>query len=450
ASTLEESGMNPLYFLSYRCNRHCFNTPEFQRLRNIRQLGGIYYVYPGASHNRFEHSIGVAHLAGELVKELKISLISDQDILCVQIAGLCHDLVYIVIMYLLQHEDGSLTMFDHLVVANGLKQEMKRNRLRLPTDLTFIKEMIKPLKSDDAEWPYKGRDKNKSFLYEIVSNKQNGIDVDKFDYFARDCHHLGIRNNFDHKRFIMFARVCDVEEDGRKHICSRDKELSNLYDIFQTRHSLHRRACQHKIKMAVEIMIKDALLLVDDHEDFKIKGSKRKRLPLSEAKDDMVAYTKLTDQVIEKILHSTVRSLNTAREILKRLMTRDLYQFVGQATVCNYVFMCLYYKSSINPHRDAVTLDYGMKNEDPISKAYFYRKNNPEKGIPMSKLKPSKLLPECFSEKILRVYWKKHEPEIIKKAKDCFKTWCLDNGFEVEKEEEDDDTGANAATSGND
>uniref|UniRef100_A0A3Q4HAD3 HD/PDEase domain-containing protein n=1 Tax=Neolamprologus brichardi TaxID=32507 RepID=A0A3Q4HAD3_NEOBR len=369
-------------------------TPEFQRLRNIRQLGGIYYVYPGASHNRFEHSIGVAHLAGELkaekVKELKISLISDQDILCVQIAGLCHDLVYIVIMYLLQHEDGSLTMFDHLVVANGLKQEMKRNRLRLPTDLTFIKEMIKPLKSDDAEvlWPYKGRDKNKSFLYEIVSNKQNGIDVDKFDYFARDCHHLGIRNNFDHKRFIMFARVCDVEEDGRKHICSRDKELSNLYDIFQTRHSLHRRACQHKIKMAV----------------------------------------------IEKILHSTVRSLNTAREILKRLMTRDLYQFVGQATVCNYVFMCLYYKSSINPHRDAVTLDYGMKNEDPISKAYFYRKNNPEKGIPMSKLKPSKLLPECFSEKILRVYWKKHEPEIIKKAKDCFKTWCLDNEKEKEKE----------------
>ncbi|CAG6021537.1 unnamed protein product [Menidia menidia] len=66
------------------------DTPQFQRLRDIKQLGGCYRVYPGASHNRFEHSIGVAYLAGELAKSLRSRQrelkIDDRDILCLQIA----------------------------------------------------------------------------------------------------------------------------------------------------------------------------------------------------------------------------------------------------------------------------------------------------------------------------------------------------------------------------
>ena len=76
---------------------------------------------------------------------------------------------------------------------------------------------------------------------QIVANKRNEIDVDKFDYFARDCHHLGIPNSFDfryktvyaavkpimytyiiyNRRYMKFVRVIKVH--GVLQICARDK-----------------------------------------------------------------------------------------------------------------------------------------------------------------------------------------------------------------------------------
>ena len=113
---------------------------------------------------------------------------------------------------------------------------------------------------------------------QIVANKKNGIDVDKWDYFARDCQHLGMSFNFDHKRFMIFVRV--IEVNRRQHICSRDKasspphpapnsvvkrvcvinkmcslqEVNNLYDMFHIRKTLHQRAYQHKTGNAIEFM----------------------------------------------------------------------------------------------------------------------------------------------------------------------------------------------------
>jgi len=79
-----------------------------------------------------------------------------------------------------------------------------------------------------AVWPYKGREINKSFLYEIVANKSCGIDVDKWDYFKRDNYYLDVGVIFKYDRFIKF---CTVEKTGipeRRRICIRDKEAENL------------------------------------------------------------------------------------------------------------------------------------------------------------------------------------------------------------------------------
>ena len=62
-------------------------------------------------------------------------------------------------------------------------------------------------------------------FFQIISNEINGVDVDKWDYFARDCHHVGIRNSFDHNRFMAFMKVLEGP-DGKHHLCVRDKVIS--------------------------------------------------------------------------------------------------------------------------------------------------------------------------------------------------------------------------------
>uniref|UniRef100_A0A7N8XA68 Deoxynucleoside triphosphate triphosphohydrolase SAMHD1 n=1 Tax=Mastacembelus armatus TaxID=205130 RepID=A0A7N8XA68_9TELE len=435
------------------------DTPQFQRLRNIKQLGGTYFVFPGASHNRFEHSIGVGYLAGQLLQALNKRqpglLICRRDILCVQIAGLCHDLGHGPFSHMFdgmfipkarpgihwKHEKASLDMFDYLVSDNGLKPLMEEHGLVLPEDLDFIKEQIAgPLDTNAAQgqkWPYKGRLKDKSFLYEIVANKRNGIDVDKWDYFARDCYHLGIPNNFDYHRFLKFARVCEV--DGEKNICTRDKEVGNLYDMFHTRNCLHRRAYQHKVGNIIETMITEAFLKADQF--IQIEGSGGKMFTLSTAIDDMEAYTKLTDHVFEQILNSSSADLAEARQILRNITCRRLYKCLGQ-TQANEPMEVTQVSVCVNIHQyclkttalfplllQVIELDYGMKEKDPIDNVRFYCKNDLTKAYQIRKDQVSKLLPEHFAEQLIRVYCKKRDKKSLEAAGKHFVKWCMDRNF---------------------
>ncbi|XP_019746798.1 deoxynucleoside triphosphate triphosphohydrolase SAMHD1 isoform X2 [Hippocampus comes] len=442
------------------------DTPQFQRLRNIKQLGGTYFVFPGASHNRFEHSIGVGYLAGQLVKALNERqpelLISRRDILCVQIAGLCHDLGHGPFSHMFdakfipkarpniswKHENASLSMFDFLVKKNDLKPLMEQYGLVLPEDLHFIKELIAgPLDANAAfQWPYVGRSKDKSFLYEIVANKRNGIDMDKWDYFARDCYNLGIQNNSDYRRYLKFARVCEV--DGEKLICTRDKEVGNLYDMFYTRNCLHKRAYQHRVGNIIETMITEAFLKADKH--FRVQGSEGKMFTLSAAIDDMEAYTKLTDSVFEQILHSPNPDLAEAQKILQNILLRRLYKCLGQTQADKSLKvtqeMLHAWEAELArsvPQRGAVgvtllpedfvvsviQMDYGMKWENPIDNMRFYCKTDPTKAISIKKHQVSKLLPEHFAEQLIRVHYKKMDDEGLFAAKKHFVQWCMNNNF---------------------
>ncbi|KAK3514758.1 hypothetical protein QTP70_029797 [Hemibagrus guttatus] len=389
------------------------DTPEFQRLRNIKQMGGIYYVFPGASHNRFEHSIGVCHLAGELVNSLKAQGqdISSEDILCVQIAGLCHDLGDKI--YFSNEGHGPFShLFEEVTMELSEKLVSEKGE----------SEITKALKN--WKWPYKGRSKEKSYLYEIVANKCTGIDVDKMDYISRDCLHLGMKSNFSHERFMMFARVCSSEKEDKMHICMRDKEAINMYELFHNRYMLHYTVCHHRVKVAIEAMITDALVAAEGY--FKL-GDKT----ISEAVLHPETYLKLTDNILMEIMRSTDKDLNSAQEIIRRIQERKLYKFVGskifqtkeidhlgraQKKVSHVVVQdwLQYIRASehaelkewkewINEKKldendfivKSVELNYGKKEENPIEYLRFYRKNQPNKSVELDKDEVHKITHNC-------------------------------------------------------
>ncbi|KIY52421.1 HD-domain/PDEase-like protein, partial [Fistulina hepatica ATCC 64428] len=392
--------------------------PEFQRLRSIKQLGTTYYVWPGASHNRFEHCLGVGYLAREMALHLQRDQpelgITDRDVKCVHIAGLCHDLGHgpwshvwdgVFIPKALPnstwtHEEGSEMMFDHLL-------DTSETPIAIDADeRTFIKALIR---GD----PSRCTRKEKAFLFDIVANKRNGIDVDKFDYILRDTKEVGVSKNVHLQRIIKSARVIDDE------ICYDIKDADALFEVCQTRYSLHKSFYNHKTAKAIEYMVIDALLLADPY------------MNISRRIYDPVLYRFLTDNILDRIEESALDpklcdALAPAREIVHRVRTRKLYKMVDYGPVPWKEVQR--YKEHVTPARiatiakrglsqddlqasdniivDFSPLHYGMKDKNPLDYIKFYSKNNPNKAESADPDSFSTILPAVFGEYMLRIYTK--------------------------------------------
>ena len=356
--------------------KNIIDTHEFQRLRDLKQLGATYFVFPSATHTRFEHSIGVSHLAGELMTVLQKNqprlCITDRAIELTRIAGLVHDI---------GHGPFSHLYDDHIRASGEDEHETRGCKLfksmvekyKLPIseqEVAHICLMIDP-----------GKKLQKSWSYQIISNKMCQIDVDKLDYIQRDCYHLGLNTSETFSRIIQSVRVITTP-NGNEVLGWPKKVGFNIFNLFATRYRLHKQVYNHHTIKAHEFIIVDILK--------QIKRSIG------------VAVWKLTDSAIMCPLHSQFS------EFYKKIQTRNINKLVGEMVV--KLPHDSYHPEDPNPrlildHVIQLTkIGFAGGDKNPLNQVYYYTKDNPDQGFHISLQDSSFCIPSQHQELIVRMY----------------------------------------------
>jgi len=280
--------------------REIIDSYPVQRLRRLRQLAGAEYVYPGANHTRFEHSVGVMYLAGRVVENPNISQrISEDEAEMVRIAALLHDVGHGPFSHIFEHlldkelgkthEDMTLW----IVKNSELKDILNK--------VGYEAEEIGKLAVGRLHKP------KKAFLDQIISSS---VDVDKLDFVVRDTYHTGAEYGYiDVFRLIQTLDV--LGEDLALDLGS----LSALESFIIARIESFKSIYFHRVGRAAQIML--ATAIEKANEELGLANFKTPEEYL--AMDDYTVWTML-------------KNCDRSSEIIKNLERRNLLKCAYERT----------------------------------------------------------------------------------------------------------------------
>ena len=245
--------------------KEIIDTAEFQRLRHIRQLGLTSYVYHGAEHSRFGHSIGVMHLAGEAARRVlqnsrgpiceqfkwpdkEFEEQSQRVFVLARVAGLVHDLGHAPFSHAgqarffppkLRHEDYSRavvlnTAVGHIIDTKlrefGISREEVVEVLRKTHRIGFLGELI------DSPW-----------------------DVDKMDYLLRDSHYCGVGyGSYDYSRIVR-SLTSYSDEVGSMKLAIEEGGFQCLEGLVLARYFMFMLVYFHEVRRAYDLVLEDLI-----------------------------------------------------------------------------------------------------------------------------------------------------------------------------------------------
>ena len=272
------------------------DNPIFQRLRRIKQLSGAHLTYPAAQHTRFEHSLGVMHIASQAGHALKEKgILKSDDIKILRLAGLLHDIGHgpfshlfeeIIQQKKISHEDFGKA----IILKSEIGDTLSKNG--------FDKKFITKVAFGESKYQY---------LNEIISG---ALSADMMDYLLRDGYFTGAEHaKIDHKRLTQSLDV------HKKKLALERSALYSFESMMHSRYQMFKAVYFHKTVRAAEVMLIEALRLSDDEYGF--------------TSFNINEFVKLTDEyVLSLLLSSKSSKLRKARQLAEDYQNRKLLKCV--------------------------------------------------------------------------------------------------------------------------
>ena len=221
--------------------------PYMQRLNRIRQLGLSFFVYPGAMHSRFLHSLGAMHLMHEAISSLREKgvVISDVAATAAMAAILLHDVGHGPFSHVFEeagmlpdgmsHEDISLMMMYEI------RDWFSSSHIALPkerAEAALVMDLAIRIFKDEYE---------KHFLHQLISSQ---LDVDRLDYLCRDSFFCGVTEGS-----VASARILKMMTVKDDRLVVEAKGIYSVEKFLVARRLMYWQVYLHHTSVAAEQLL---------------------------------------------------------------------------------------------------------------------------------------------------------------------------------------------------
>ncbi|MYL59923.1 HD domain-containing protein [Virgibacillus halodenitrificans] len=351
-------------------------TPEFQRLRRIKQLGTSNYTFHGAEHSRFNHSLGVYEIVRRIIYNFQERPYwnNEKRLLCL-CAALLHDLGH----GPFSHSFEKVFKLDHEQYTQAI--------ILGDTHVNRILKSVEP-GFDQAVADVIAKTYEDKLVVSLISSQ---IDADRMDYLQRDAYFTGVSyGHFDMERILRVMRPMEDQ------VVIKSTGMHAVEDYIMSRYQMYWQVYFHPVTRSAEVILSKILhraKFLFETEDFTFKLEPTHFISFFKGKVDLQEYLRLDEGIVSYYFQLWQEEEDEIlQDLCERFLDRRLFKYIEfnpNLQMNDWMELYrLFQKAGIDP-------EYYLVVDSSSDLPYdFYRPGEEEERLPIHLLMPDGSLKE--------------------------------------------------------